>query len=107
MLGTLKSIGSDLARTNEGRVRAASVTEEDLPEGADQSTPEALAITRQQIEALQGEFVDADQAFYILECVADGFTPREIRKKLDLSAKEYDAARKLITRRLAKFFLSN
>lgn len=121
MFGTVKSIAGDLKRTNEGKLRAAALTEADLRTGDDANeginpienlsagldTPETFALAEDQLAAIQSEFEDDETAWYVLECAMEGYRPREIRERLNLSDHEFDAARKRIARRIAKFFLSH
>ncbi|PWT71111.1 MAG: hypothetical protein C5B46_08705 [Proteobacteria bacterium] len=120
MFEVVRGIGSDLTRTNSGKLSAASLSEsalrsEDEPEQespldryvANADTPEAIAIAKEQFAGFQSEFEDDESAWYVLECTAEGLSGPEIQQRLGISSKEFEAARKKIARRLAKYFLSN
>lgn len=119
MFGVIRSIGSDLARTNSGKLAAASFSDDLLPgsEGSARShlgehsvnldTPEAIAIAKEQFKAFQSEFEDDESTWYVLECMAEDLSGPEIQKRLGMSDKEFDAARKKIARRVHKYFFSN
>ncbi len=115
MFGILRSVAGDLKRTKAGKVRAASSHEE--PENldlADTDDPVAILIAREQEEhtraiilALQVEFEHDEHPFYVLECLLEGLRPREVRARLNMTAKDFDAARKKIDRRCRKLLRPN
>lgn len=121
MFGAVRSIASDLSRTNAGKLAAATVSEQELrldEESSESSnpleelsvtydTPEAIAIATEQFAAFQNAFEDDEAAWYVLECVSEDLSGAEIQQRLGMSTKDFDAARHRITRRLRKFFLSN
>ena len=120
MFGVIRSIGSDLARTNSGKLAAAS-SSDDLLRGDEESrhpprldghsvnldTPEAIAIAKEQFAGFQSEFENDESAWYVLECMAEDLSGPEIQQRLGMSDKEFDAARKKIARRVHKYFFSN
>ena len=120
MFGVIAGIGSDLTRTNAGKLSAASLSEgalqvEDDPEGespldryvSNSDTPDAIAIAKEQFAGFQSEFEDDETAWYVLECIAEGLSGPEIKQRLGISDKEFEAARKKIARRVHKYFFSN
>ncbi len=125
MYGVIRSLAGDLCRTNAGKVRAASRSEdagetdedeqhERVPITIEYEHPESLLIAREDksyaeslLEALHVEFEDEEGPFYVLECVRDGLLPRQIRERLNMGEKEYDAIRKTIERRCRKLLLPN
>lgn len=115
MFGILRSIAGDLKRTNAGKVRAASSHEEaDNLDLVDTDDPVAILIGSEQedharaiISALQVEFKDEEHPFYVLECLLEGLPPREVRARLNMTAKDFDAARKKIERRCRKLLRPN
>ena len=120
MFGVIAGIGSDLTRTNSGKLSAASLSEDAL-RNKDQSeqespldgyvsnldTPEAIAIALEQFAGFQREFEDDESAWYVLECISESFSGPEIQQRLGISDNDFKAARKKIARRLAKYFFSN
>lgn len=120
MFGVLRSVASDLKRTNAGRVRAHSDPEgldeerQEFEERVDRDDPEATLIARQEqertralIESLQYEFKDDQDAFLVLECLLEGKKPREVRETLNMEQKDYDAVRNRIARRTIKLLRPN
>ena len=120
MFGVTRGIGSDLTQTKSGKLSAASLSEgalrnEDDPEhespldryASNSDTPEAIAIAKEQFAAFHSDFEDDEKAWYVLECVAEGLSGPEIQRKLGMSDKEFEAARRRIARRVPKYFLSN
>jgi hypothetical protein len=120
MFGVIRSIGSDLARTNSGKLAAASLPEdapgsEEEPDrqprldrhAASLDTPEAIAIAKEQFAGFHSEFEDDESAWFVLECIAEGLSGPEIQQRLGISDKEFEAARKKIARRVHKYFFSN
>jgi DNA-directed RNA polymerase specialized sigma24 family protein len=115
LFGVLRSLAGDLTRTNAGRVRAESVHDEDgIAEVLDDRDPESILIERERevdmqahLAALQVEFEADDVPYYVLECVREGLKPQEIRERLKVSEKDFDAARKKIARRSLKLRRSN
>lgn len=115
MFGILRSIAGDLERTKAGRVRSRCVNDEEVLEAVpDDLNPEVILLRREReaamqahLTALQVEFQDDESTFYVLECLMEGLKPREIRERLEMSDKEFDAARQKITRRSLKLRRSN
>lgn len=120
MFGVIAGIGSDLTRTNAGKLSAASLSEgalrvEDDPEGespldryaSNSDTPDAIAIAKEQFAGFHSEFEDDETAWYVLECIAESLSGPEIQQRLGISDKEFEAARKKIARRVHKYFFSN
>lgn len=110
MFRTLRSLAGDLDRTNAGRVRAAAVNDEEVLEMVSNNLdPEAILLRREREEAVQAhlaalqlEFEEDEATFYVLESLREGLKPREIRERLKMSDKEFDAARQKISRRSRK-----
>jgi DNA-directed RNA polymerase specialized sigma24 family protein len=115
MAGVLRSIAGDLARTNAGRVRAGSgIMEEGAWEPIEHNDPLTLlegmetdAWAQAHIAALQVEFQDDEGPFYVLECLREGLKPREIKERLNMGDKQFDAARNKIARRSLKLRNAN
>jgi len=120
MFGVIGGIGSDLTRTNSGKLSAASLSEsalrnEDDPEqespldryASNSDTPEAIAIAKEQFAGFHSDFEDDESTWYVLECMAENLSGLEIQQRLKMSDKDFDAARKKIARRVHKYFFSN
>ena len=121
MIGTVRSIGGDLKRTNEGKIAAASISDGDIEQADDMpgprlpldhrymslDTPEQIAIANEQLAAIQSDFEDDEPAWYVLECTIEGFSGPETQRRLGMTPKDFNAARKRIARRIPKFFLTN
>lgn len=121
MFGIVRSISGDLKRTNAGKLAAATMSEYDLQPGdemqgstqvieelcVEHDTPEGIAIAKEQFAAFQSDFEDDESTWYVLECISEGISGPEIQRRLGITAKEFDAARKKIARRVPKFFLPN
>lgn len=121
MFGVIGGIGSDLTRTNSGKLSAASLSEGALRNEDDSSeqespldryasntdTPEAIAIAKEQFAGFHSTFEDDETAWYVLECIAEGLSGPEIQRRLGMSHNEFEAARKKIARRVPKYFFSN
>lgn len=121
MFGIVRSISGDLKRTNAGKLAAATMSESNLQPADDEEgsprfieelcverdTPEGIAIAKEQFVAFQSDFEDDEATWYVLECMSMGHSGPEIQRRLGITAKQLDAARKKIVRRAHKFFLNN
>lgn len=122
MFGIVRSVAGDLKRTAEGRLSGLSSSEQELgstDEGSDErrtwdmagdlDTPENILIAKQQFAAFQSEFEvkDDEEAWCILECMAENMTGPEIQAKLGISKTAYESACRKIARRVHKFFVAN
>lgn len=122
MFGIVRSIAGDLKRTAEGKLIGASISDQVLG-GADEETgdpfpadpapcldtPENILVAKQQFAAFQSEFENPDdeEAWCILDCMAENLTGPQIQEKLGISKKTYESACRKIARRVHKFFVAN
>jgi hypothetical protein len=117
MMGIIRSIASDLARTSAGKLSQLSSSDEAALDEASLNEvpgPEEQLLNAEQdaeqerlFEALQAEFADDPITTSILTGILDNERPRETMERLDLPANKYNAARRKILRHLAKLCLPN
>lgn len=122
MFGIVRSIAGDLKRTAEGKLIAASSSDQELGPAGDEGgerkadeiaidldTPENILIAKQQLAAFMTEFEgkDDEEAWCILECMSEGMTGPEIKEKLGITQTQYESACKKIARRAHKYFVAN
>ena len=122
MFGIVSSIAVDLKRTAEGKLVAASTSDQQLgPEdeatgerqggeiAIDLDTPENILIAKQQLAGFMSEFEgkNDEEAWCILEYISEGMTGPEIKEKLGLTQTQYESACKKIARGAHKYFVAN
>ncbi|HEY1757714.1 MAG TPA: hypothetical protein VGG72_20245 [Bryobacteraceae bacterium] len=102
LVGTVRSLTD--ARSGRGRDSAKSLG--DLPEvnfatSAD-SSPESRAIFKERLDMLLGTFANDSCAHLILEGWLIGLSGPEIRQAYELSARDFGAAAKRISRKIER-----
>lgn len=91
----LHRTSQDIAAPREGRVQAREMESQD-------ALPERVLGARQELARIWNLFADDTLALGILEGLAEGLEPAQIRKRLRITSTVYDTARRRMRRALLR-----